>query len=316
MQSSLYKEFLELANRSQDRVNLWNGCGTLERFVVNSHCYVAKISSVPNDLKHRVIEQSSFSLKRKVRSYEKEQLFYKQYSGVLNPLCTVPKVYELHKEQGTFVTILADFRTLGFENKASASFEDIVAILTWLAGFHAIWLEQSTSHSLLAEFGEGNYWHFKTRPDEFKKMPGGPLKQHAQKIDQILTATTFKTLIHGDAKLANFAFNNKAVIGYDFQHVGVGIGLSDVMLLLTSVLECNELEALSDKLLDIYFMALANCMAKCHVQLSSQDVEREWRPLWPLIWADFHRFLVGWKPDHKKINHYMKYQSKKLPLFL
>ncbi|TQF67465.1 phosphotransferase [Pseudoalteromonas luteoviolacea] len=315
MQSSLYQQFLKVSN-SSGRIELWNRCGTLEKFVIDSKYYVAKISKVPDDLQHKHIEQTDFALTRKVRSYQKEQLFYKRYVGMLSQISLAPQVYDLHHERGTFVTLLEDFEAIGFHNKKAAQPSEIKQILNWLAGFHAIWLEAAENHSMHDEFGEGNYWHLKTRPDELEKMPSCQLKQQAKKIDEALGAAKFRTLIHGDAKLANFAFKKDAVIGYDFQHVGVGIGLADVMLLFTTVLENDELERYCESLLDYYFQALAEKMNKLNIQIQPSQVETEWRPLWPILWADFHRFLAGWKPDHKKINRFMKTQSNKLRVLL
>ena len=34
----------------------------------------------------------------------------------------------------------------------------------------------------------------------------------------------------------------------------------------------------------------------------------QWAHLWPVAWADFYRFLLGWSPEHKKINSYMHAQ--------
>ncbi|KZN58395.1 phosphotransferase [Pseudoalteromonas luteoviolacea] len=308
MQPILYEQFLN--TRSTDQcLALWNGCGTLEKFSIGSQCYVAKVTQVPEDLQHSSIKQTRFSLNRKVRSYEKEQMFYQHCADALKGVCNVPKMFELHAERGLFVTLLEDYEAKGFINKNSACTEDILKIIEWLANFHATWMENSQEHSKFEQYGAGNYWHLKTRPDEFKKMPDGLLKQNAHIIDDALSSTNFTTMIHGDAKLANFAFDSKGVLGYDFQHVGVGIGLSDVMLLLTTVLDNQGLEARCESMLDAYFRALTTQLRKAHGEIDGKQVESEWRPLWPIIWADFHRFLAGWKPEHHKINNYMTAQS-------
>ena len=39
-------------------------------------------------------------------------------------------------------------------------------------------------------------------------------------------------------------------------------------------------------------------------QLSLNDVEAAWRPMFYVAWADFQRFVKGWSPEHWKINPY------------
>ena len=53
----------------------------------------------------------------------------------------------------------------------------------------------------------GTYWHLETRPDELEQLDDLSLKKAASAIDQ---AKEFNVpdFVHGDAKLANFCFNN------------------------------------------------------------------------------------------------------------
>jgi len=32
----------------------------------------------------------------------------------------------------------------------------------------------------------------------------------------------------------------------------------------------------------------------------AEAITKEWSDLFPVAWADFHRFLLGWSPSHKK----------------
>lgn len=77
---------------------------------------------------------------------------------------------------------------------------------------------------------QGTYWHLSTRPEELAKMLDSPLKQHASHIDEKLDECSFKTIVHGDAKLANFCFTKSGTksAAVDFQYVGGGCGMKDV----------------------------------------------------------------------------------------
>jgi Ser/Thr protein kinase RdoA (MazF antagonist) len=101
----------------------------------------------------------------------------------------------------------------------------------------------------------GTYWHFGTRPDEWEAMPDSDLKQKASAIDEALKHAPVPTLIHGDAKLANFCFSedNTQVAAVDFQYVGHGCAMKDVMLFISSRVPVDQAKDFEELLLDYYF---------------------------------------------------------------
>jgi len=107
--------------------------------------------------------------------------------------------------------------------------------------------------------------------------------------------------VHGDAKVANFCFGDGGVAAVDFQYVGCGCGMKDVAYFLGSCLEEDDGEQHAARLLDRYFVHLSAAIAD---DPRARAVEAEWRPLYPVAWADFHRFLAGWAPTHHKIHRY------------
>ena len=135
-------------------------------------------------------------------------------------------------------------------------------------------------------------------------MTDGELKQAAAALDTKLNNGNYQTLIHGDAKVANICFSGdgRNVAMVDFQYVGRGCGMRDVAYFLGSCLSNTDCEQYADQLLSMYFAELTK-----HVPAKEQAaLETEWRALYCLAWADFHRFLAGWMPEHQKINSYMQ----------
>uniref|UniRef100_A0A3B5QII7 Uncharacterized protein n=1 Tax=Xiphophorus maculatus TaxID=8083 RepID=A0A3B5QII7_XIPMA len=77
--------------------------------------------------------------------------------------------------------------------------------LSWLIHFHALFLGV-TPEGL---WPVGTYWHLETRPDELEAMDDVELKAAASDINRVLNKCHFKTIVHGDAKLANFCFSKR-----------------------------------------------------------------------------------------------------------
>ena len=150
----------------------------------------------------------------------------------------------------------------------------------------------------------GTYWHLDTRSDEFDAMKQSSIKANAHKLDGLLNACHYKTIVHGDAKVANFCFSksDQSVAAVDFQYVGGGCGMKDVAYFLGSCFDENECERWIPDLLDTYFDTLRSAVKG--TTIDTIDLEREWRQLFAPAWTDFHRFLLGWMPEHNKIHAY------------
>jgi len=176
--------------------------------------------------------------------------------------------------------------------------------LSWLAHFHATFMGAEPR----GLWEQGTYWHLDTRPDELailaKEDPA--LKDAAVAIDQKLRASPYQTLVHGDAKLANFCFSEDgaSVAAVDFQYVGAGCGMKDVAYLVGSCLDEHACEREESALLGLYFGVLRGALTAQGTNLDLDALERDWRSLYPVAWTDFHRFLKGWSPGHWKINGY------------
>ncbi|MDH3346259.1 MAG: DUF1679 domain-containing protein, partial [Kiritimatiellaceae bacterium] len=178
--------------------------------------------------------------------------------------------------------------------------DELKACLKWLAAFHATFMNEKPD----GLWPVGTYWHLDTRPDELDVMNDAELKRAAPAIDRQLNECRFQTLVHGDAKLANFCFSQDGenVAAVDFQYVGGGCGMKDVAYFISSCLDEEQSAAREGELLDYYFRTLQQFMGGGSA--SFQALEKEWRAMYPVAWTDFFRFLQGWCPGHWKIHRY------------
>ncbi len=283
---------------------LWSGYGNIKRITLEGAAIksvVVKNVQLPKENKHPRGWNSEIGHLRKLKSYQVETNWYQNYSN--KSAARLPKCYGVSQKDNEVLIVLEDLDAAGFPvRKQSINWSAIELCLEWLAKFHASYLGKIPE----GLWNIGTYWHLETRPQELEVLNDTALKEAAHKIDAILNNCTYKTFVHGDAKLANFCFaENEAVAGVDFQYVGGGCGMKDVAYFIGSCLHENECERLESKILDTYFTYLHNALGTKNV-----DLENEWRALYPVAWADFHRFLKGWSPDHWKINSYSERITK------
>lgn len=292
--------------------SLWSGYGQIERLELsggNHSSVVIKHIKLPNLRDHPQGWNTNLSHRRKIRSYQVEAYWYQHYAARCGNDCTVPTCLMVDTLEGDTVLVLTDLDAAGYDiRKGSVTVDDIHACLDWLASFHATFLN-SPADGL---WECGTYWHLETRPDELAVLSDEALRQAAPLIDQKLRQCHYQTLVHGDAKLANFCFGQNGlnhasvakVAAVDFQYVGRGCGIKDVAYFIGSCLNEDECEAMENQLLAYYFSVLLDRVTDKDTSVNVDDLESEWRALYPVAWADFHRFIKGWSPGHWKINSY------------
>lgn len=287
---------------------LWSGYGHICRVALEGaqpSSVVVKHVRWPSAARHPRGWSSDRSHARKVRSYEVEANFYRGLAARCDETCRVPRALAEHTQGDEVFLVLEDLDAAGFEQRPSRLTDDgLFACLRWLASFHAAFLGEAPD----GLWPVGTYWHLATRPDELAALKDTTLVEAAPRIDERLSSARYVTLVHGDAKLANFCFRRdaRAVAAVDFQYVGGGCGMKDVAYFLGSCLDEDACERREQELLGVYFEALAAAIVARGHDVDVDELEREWRALYPVAWTDFYRFLAGWSPGHWKIHRYTK----------
>jgi len=282
----------ETATWAGEIQSLWRGYGAIAR-VRLSGCdlpgVVIKVVAPPSE--------DSLSHRRKLRSYAVETAWYQGWVERCGEHLPTP-AYVAHQRDGDRLLLaLSDLDDAGFpQRRRHLSEAELHRCLGWLARFHATFLGEPPTDL----WETGSYWHLATRPDELAATTDRALREAAPHIDARLAAARHRTLVHGDPKAANFCFGAGAragqVAAVDFQYVGGGCGVRDVACFLSYR---GAREAVMRRHLDAYFAALRAALTERGVDPA--PVEAEWRALYPLAWADYHRFLAGWAPTHWKL---------------
>lgn len=287
---------------------LWSNYGAIYRAQLaggKHSSVIVKLVKLPKKGIHPRGWNTDTSHQRKIRSYDVEINWYKRFGKETNEYCTIPKHFGSWKLPEESVLILEDLDSIGYpKRKKTVSLQELNICIKWLANFHAVYMQKEAK-----ELWEvGSYWHLDTRWDEWNQMQDHALKDAAVAINDILNQAKYKTIIHGDAKLANFCFSNagKRVAAVDFQYVGKGCGMKDFAYLLSSCLDEGECAQYENALLKYYFDSLHKALDFHQLTIDFEELKREWFSLYKYAWADFYRFLDGWSPGHWKINSYNK----------
>ncbi len=282
---------------------LWGGYGELVRLTFSRKSIIVKHVKLPKPSEHPRGWNSDHSHQRKLHSYQVEVNWYKHFSTPIDERCPIPQGFKCFQTQNEWLIVMEDLMESGFKyTTMTANKNHLNACLYWLANFHARYM--NTQSELIWKIG--TYWHLETRLDELKVLKESVLKNFAQRIDNELKQTQYQTIVHGDAKLANFCFSEDAnhCAAVDFQYVGHGCGIKDVVYFMSSAVEPEACEEMQEWIINTYFRALKEALRHYQPNLDASAIEKEWRPLFAIAWADFQRFIKGWSPDHYKINPY------------
>eukprot|EP00890_Picochlorum_soloecismus_P006737 jgi/Picsp_1/889/NSC_04376-R1_conserved domain len=254
---------------------------------------------------------------RKVRSYSVESVFYREMSDRMNSRgVIVPTVRlitgELDTSRSTnfkdgmrMSIVMDDLRTQGYcyERKGNQlSLEEGKAVLSWLAKFHAVnWQSMHTSSSAVQEglWPEATFWQLDSRSEEFKAIDVDwiELKYLAKDIHDALRGSKYRTIIHGDAKAANFFFIQRErgqdvdrIAGYDFQYCGFGDAMRDVAYFLSCSIKPGVLYAHERNLLEYYHSQLVANLTEEQAHGYSLDALQN---SYKLCLVDLARFMAG-----------------------
>ena len=287
--------------------SLWSGYGSIKRLLLKgaeTPSVIVKLISPPSSTDHPRGWNTGLSHQRKLKSYQVESNWYGQrgLDGSWGD-ARIPQCYGVHQEGDQVLLVLEDLDAAGFlERHSFVNDLQWKSCVRWLAQFHVAGMDVD----LQGLWETGTYWHLETRPDELERLDDFELKQASNAIDQKLKSAKFQTLVHGDAKLANFCFQPQGdkVAAIDFQYIGGGCGMQDLAYFVGSCFRDEEAEQREEEALDYYFKFFEEAIKSGASKVSAKELEAEWRPLYRVAWADFHRFMKGWSPGHWKLSDY------------
>lgn len=273
--------------------SLWSGYGELFRVVVDGGrvpAAVVKWARPPADA------ADDASSRRKRRSFDVETGFYRTLAPRCDDRCRVAELYAARGDEaaGEWLLVLEDLDASGFALRSDEAIGSVLdAALRWLASFHARFLGEQVA----GVWPIGTYWHLDTRRDELAAITDPALCDAADELATRLEAARFRTLLHGDAKDANFCYraDRTRAAAVDFQYTGHGAGIVDVAYLLYGRAD-EPIGGIDDRALARYFELLREAIAARGGDVDVDALETEWRALYPIARLDFCRFLAGWRP--------------------
>lgn len=296
-----------LSTKEKQIATLWQGYGQVSRLTLQVQSADDAGCAENVDLIVKSVnppKASGISHQRKLHSYQVEAYFYEHVAPDLQSAASkVPLPYYIEcSDKDKFTFILEDlsvayptvYHTLDLVHTKSS--------LRWLAAFHAQHWELETPGNL---WEQGTFWYLDTRTEEFAKISKSMqhVKDVAKYVDKRLKgydangcfSPRHRTLVHGDFKSENLAFNstNAECSAYDFQYCGGGYGVRDISYLFVSSVEQEVIETHEQELLQYYYKHLLEFLRVLGKPSSSYTFSVLLEH-YELSLVDFLRFMAGW----------------------
>jgi hypothetical protein len=278
-----------------------NDCDNVRRHVIIKHVDIPTTSSS--------VESLSEDHVRKVHSYAVESVFYKELSeSMIQSGVNVPRMYhvegEIGRQGGTMSIAMSDLQDLGpyYQRKANVlDMEEGKALLEWLARFHAVnWKAAPIEGGTMGLWNEGSFWQLGSRTTEFGQIEDDwrILHEVGEYVHEQLQHSSFRIVIHGDAKSANVYFYETAggeerglsIAGYDFQYCGFADSMRDVSYVLCCSIRPDLVDMHEKTLLMHYHKALLAHLEQHHANEYTYD---ELQKHFDLCVVDLARFMSG-----------------------
>ena len=235
---------------------------------------------------------------RKMRSYEVESAFYEKLSAkMIDRGCIVPELVGCTREGQSIALVMRDlgaqYGSFTVRRGNCMDMDEAKQLLRYLARFHGI----NWGQSVEGLWPEGSFWQLGTRMDELQYLDTswkryGLDRDMALRIHELVTSLPHRTIVHGDAKAANFFWFDERgdVGGYDLQYVGGASPMRDIAYTLGCSLQEHLIERHEEALLRFYHGELLS-------HLSPKDAAgftfETMQDAYDLCVADLVRFMCG-----------------------
>ncbi|KAI8840346.1 kinase-like domain-containing protein [Chytriomyces cf. hyalinus JEL632] len=285
--------------------SLWDGMGSIVKRTYKHRSSGDSISVMVKTIApKKPASRPTESFQRKIISYQVERYFY-SIMNQLVPLPVEPCMFRLARLYASAPTVLfMEDLSVVYPDSMSGLVTEVEAkaALKWFANLHGYFMGSSSSQShpqrsmtetTSTEEGvwdQGSYWLDKD------------WQQLGRRVDELLASIPVEltTLIHGDAKTENCLLNHAlldsdglpAIAFYDFQYVGYGSGMKDVVYFLATSIDWLD-EKAETELLDWYFTCLIRVL-KQKGSVWKTFTKEVMMDQFELCMVDWLRFMKGW----------------------